>query len=131
MTSNLDQWYGGESFGARKLADTLPLLAVFLVPAIDAIVRTRWLAVYLVALAWSVFVELLAAAAWPDSWYGRHDLAMLSTWWNPFDNEITTMLTSSSTWPRFVLMAGISVLGLALGLVASLISAEFTGRRAG
>jgi hypothetical protein len=129
ITSNLDQWYGGESFGARKLADTLPLLAVLLVPAVDAIVRTRWLAVYLVALAWSVLVELLAAAAWPDSWFGSHNLATLSTWWNPFDNEITAMITSGSTWPRLALMAVISLLGLALGLVASLISAEFTGRR--
>jgi hypothetical protein len=129
VTSNLDQWYGGESFGARKLADTLPLLAVLLVPAVDAIVRTRWMLVYLAALAWSVLVQLLAASAWPDSWFGRHDLAAYSTWWHPFDNEITAMLSSGSTWPRVVLMAGISVLGIGVGLMASLLWTEFAGRR--
>jgi hypothetical protein len=128
VTSNIAQWWGGESFGARKLADTLPLLAVLLVPAIDAIVRTRWMVVYVAALAWSVLVELLAAAAWPDGWFGRHDQAALSTWWNPFDNEITTMLTSGSTWPRALLMVGISAVGLVMGAVATLSWTALVGR---
>src|SRR5262249_15778505 len=54
VVANIDQWWGGECFGARKLAESLPLFAVLLVPAVNAIVRTRWLWVYLAALAWSV-----------------------------------------------------------------------------
>jgi hypothetical protein len=129
VTANVDQWYGGESFGARKLADTLPLLAVLLVPAIDAIIRTRRLIVYFALLAWSVLVELLAASAWPDSWFGRHDQAAVSTWWHPFDNEITTMLTSGSTWPRVALVSAISAVGLVLGAVASTSWTTLVGRQ--
>jgi len=66
VVANVSQWWGGEGFGARKLAEALPLLAVLLVPAVDALVRRRWLWLYLALLGWSVLVELLAAAAWPD-----------------------------------------------------------------
>ena len=113
IVANISQWWGGEGFGARKLAEALPLLAVLLVPAVDAIVtRRRWLWVYAVALGWSVLVELLAAAAWPDSWFGRHDLTKTATWWHPFDNEIVTMLTTGSTAWRLPLMCLISLLAL-------------------
>ncbi len=83
--------------------------------------------VYVVALAWSVLVELLAAAAWPDSSFGRHDQAALSTSWNPLDNEITTMLSSGSTSPRVAVMVGASALGLVMGAVAS-VSLDGPGR---
>jgi hypothetical protein len=118
VCANLDQWYGGESFGARKVADMLPLFAVLLVPAVDGLARTRWRWLFGGALAWSVLVELLAAAAWPDRWFGNHDLSVIGTWWNPADNEIETMLTSGQTYPRLALMIAISVAGVALGLVA-------------
>jgi hypothetical protein len=118
VTANVSQWYGGESFGPRKLGDTLPLFAVLLVPAIDGIVRTRWRWVFGAALAWSVLVELLAAAAWPDSWFGSHDLTVLGTWWNPVDNEIEAMLVSGGTYPHLALMLAISAAAVALGVVA-------------
>jgi hypothetical protein len=118
VAANLDQWYGGESFGARKLADTLPLFAVLLVPAVDVIARSRWRWMYLALLAWSVLVELLAAAAWDDSWFGRHDLTATSTWWHPSDNEIAAMLTTAGTWPRAAAMLGVCLLGLLAGLFA-------------
>jgi hypothetical protein len=118
IVANIFQWWGGEGFGARKLAEALPLLAVLLVPAVDAIVvRRKWMWVYLAALGWSVLVELLAAAAWPDSWFGRHDLTKTATWWHPFDNEIVTMLTTASTAWRLPLMLMISL--LAVGAAAT------------
>ena len=45
VVANVAQWWGGEGFGARKLAEALPLLAVLLVPAVDAIVRRKWLGI--------------------------------------------------------------------------------------
>ena len=62
---NLEQWSGNECFGARKLAETLPLWAVLLVPTLDAVVRSRPIrALFLAAVAWSVAVQLLGAAMW-------------------------------------------------------------------
>jgi hypothetical protein len=105
VVANVAQWWGGESFGARKLADALPLAAVLLVPAVDAIVRRKWLWVYLGLLAWSVFVEALAAAAWPDAWFGRHDLTVNATWWHPFDNETVAALEAGGTGWKLALTA--------------------------
>jgi hypothetical protein len=122
VVANVDQWYGGESFGARKLADALPLAAVLLVPAVDAIVRRRWLWVYLALLAWSVFVEALAAAAWPDSWFGTHDLTVNSTWWHPFDNETVAALGAGGTGGKLVLTALIFVLALGAATAATRLS---------
>jgi hypothetical protein len=115
VSANLSWWFGGESFGPRKLADALPLFAVLLVPAVDAIARSRWRYVFGAALAWSVFVEVLAAAAWDDAWFGRHNLTAKGTWWHPTDNEIVAILTSGSTYPRLALMAAIAAGGLVLG----------------
>ena len=125
VVANVSQWWGGECFGARKLAEALPLLAVLLVPAVDAIVGTRWLRLYAVLLAVSVFVELLAAAAWPPGdWFGQHDLLALSTWWHPVDNEIVAMLRASGTPSNLGLMALISLAGLAAGALSSALFAR-------
>jgi hypothetical protein len=129
VVANVNQWWGGESFGARKLADALPLLAVLLVPAVDAIVRTWWLWVYLALLAWSVFVELLAAAAWPDSWFGTHDLTRNGTWWHPFDNETVAALRAGGTPGKLALMILISLAGLAVALLASELWRRSTAER--
>jgi len=117
VVANVAEWWGGEGFGARKLAEALPLLAVLLVPAVDAIVRRRWLWVYLAALAWSVFIEALAAAAWPDPWFGRHDLTVNSTWWHPFDNETVAALRAGGTGGKLAVTALIFL--LAVGAAAT------------
>jgi hypothetical protein len=131
VVANVSQWWGGECFGARKLAEALPLLAVLLVPAVDAIVHTRWLRLYLALLAVSVFVELLAAAAWPPGdWFGQHDLTALSTWWDPVDNELLAMLGTDGTAGKLALMALISAAGLVAGALSSaLFSREQRDRR--
>jgi hypothetical protein len=131
VVANVSQWWGGECFGARKLAEALPLLAVLLVPAVDSIVGTRRLRLYLALLAVSVFVELLSAAAWPPGdWFGQHDLLAFSTWWSPVDNEIVAMLRASGTPSNLGLMALISLAGLAAGaLSTALFAREARGRR--
>jgi hypothetical protein len=120
VIANSKQWHGGESFGPRKLADLLPLLAVLLVPAVDRIVRTRWLWVYLGLLAYSVFIQLLAAAAWLRAdWFddrNRLDPRIYRDW---TDNEILAMLQVDGAWPRVAAMVGILALGLGLGAVAT------------
>jgi hypothetical protein len=127
VVANVSQWWGGEGFGARKLAEALPLLAVLLVPVVDAIVvRRRWLWLYLAALAWSVLVELLAAAAWPDGWFGRHDLTKTATWWHPLDNEIVTMLTTASTAWRLPVMGLISLLAIGGAATVSAYAGELS-----
>lgn len=119
FTSNITQWYGGESFGPRKLGDVLPLFAVLLVPAVDALIAAGRFRLFAVALGWSIFVELLAAAAWPpDNWFGTHDLSQNATWWHPFDNEIEGMLTAASTWPKLALMAVIAAAGIAVATMS-------------
>jgi hypothetical protein len=126
---NGDQWYGGESFGARKLTDLIPLLTVLLVPAVDAIVRTKWLWAYIALLGWSVFVELLAASATPANlWFnGPHppDLLRNSIWWNPTDNELVTMVQTDGLWLRMLLMAAIVVCGVVFGRLAAATIAGF------
>jgi hypothetical protein len=122
VVANVDQWYGGESFGARKLAEALPLAAVLLVPAVDAIVRRRWLWLYLGLLAWSVIVEAVAAAAWPDAWYGTHDLTANSTWWHPFDNETVAALRAGGAGGKLALTALIFAVALCAGAAATRLS---------
>jgi hypothetical protein len=129
VVANGDQWFGGESFGARKLTDIIPLLAVLLVPAIDAIARTKWIWFYAALLAYSVFVELLeASASPPDLWFNGphpHDLNKYSTWWHPLDNELVTMLQTNGLWLRMLLMAAIVVCGLVFGRLAAVTIAGF------
>jgi hypothetical protein len=119
VVANGDQWYGGESFGARKLTDIIPLLAVLLVPAVDAIVRTKWIWLYVALLAYSIFVEMLeASASPPDLWAnGPHppDLTKYSTWWHPLDNELVTMVQTHGLWPRMLLTAAIVACGIVVG----------------
>jgi hypothetical protein len=124
VVANVDVWWGGESFGARKLAEALPLLAVLLVPAVDAIVHRGWLWVYLGLLAWSVFVEALAAAAWPDAWFGRHDLTATSTWWHPLDNETVAALGAGGTGGKLALTALIFLLAMGAAATVSVFSSS-------
>jgi hypothetical protein len=126
VAANDLQWWGGESFGPRKLTELIPLLTVLLVPAVDAIARRRWMWVFGALLAWSVFVELLGAAASPASaWFDRNpDLSALSTWWNPTNNELVAKLETSGLAGRMVAVTLLLVLAIVLGLLASRISSR-------
>jgi hypothetical protein len=127
--ANSWDWYGGQSFGARRLTDALPLLIILLVPAVDAIVRTRWLWAYVGLLAWSVFVELLAATGWPPGtyWFDRHpEPIRFGTWWSFTDNELVAMLQTNGVALRLLEMSAVLVCGLALGYLTTFLAA---GRR--
>ena len=126
VTANSLLWYGGQSFGARKLTDVLPLFGVLLVPAVDAIVRTKWIWAYVGLLAWSVFVELLAATGWPPGtyWFDTHpDPIPFSVWWHLTDNELAAMLQTRGVGGRLLEMAALFVCSLALGFLARSIAA--------
>lgn len=120
VAANSPQWHGGESFGPRRIVDVLPLLAVLLVPALDRIWATRWMWLYAGLLAWSVFVQVLGAAAWETGgWFDRTDLTDPSVWWDPLDNEIVAMLGSDGVVVRVLLMALLLAAGIGLGGLVS------------
>jgi hypothetical protein len=121
VTANSSQWHGGEGFGPRRLAEAVPLLVVLLVPALDPVLRSRWRWVFYATLAWSVFVQLLAAAAWSsDDWFDGHDTTDPAIWWRLTDNELTAMLFHEPDLAgKLAAMTGIVLAGLGLGLLAT------------
>jgi hypothetical protein len=65
-------WWGGWAYGYRPIIDTTPLLAVLCIPAIDAMRRPALKAAFVVAAAWSVFVQVLGVTAYtPGGWNGQ------------------------------------------------------------
>jgi len=121
VAANEDQWWGGQSFGPRRLTDALPLFAVLLVPAIGAIARTRWIWAYVVLLAYSVFVELIAAAANPTSaWFDKNpDVKDFSTWWRWTNNELITLVQTRDFAFRLTESIGLLALSLVIGALTS------------
>jgi hypothetical protein len=60
-------WWGGHSFGPRLLADIMPAVALGLVPIWPAIIRRPpWRALFAVAFAVSVVVEIVGAFYFPS-----------------------------------------------------------------
>ena len=59
-------WWGGWSFGYRPIVDTMPLLAVLILPAIDTILESRfWTKImFAAALTWSIAVQVTGAFAY-------------------------------------------------------------------
>jgi hypothetical protein len=58
-------WWGGWSYGYRPIVDSMPLLAILCVPALDAILA--WplrRAAFAAAIAWSVLVQFVGAFAY-------------------------------------------------------------------
>lgn len=126
VAANAGVWYGGQCFGPRRLTDALPLLVVLLVPALDAIVATGWRWLFAAALAWSVFVELLGAAATPPSyWFDTHpEPIAFAAWWKPGDNEIEAKLLHGAHLPvRLTETVLLLAFALALGYVTSVMLA--------
>jgi hypothetical protein len=66
-------WWGGWTYGYRPIVDSVPLLAVLCVPALDWILERRlWRAAFVLAIAWSVFVQALGAFVYaPWGWNQR------------------------------------------------------------
>jgi hypothetical protein len=122
VVGNEDQWWGGQCFGPRKYADALPLLAVLLVPAIDAITRSRWRYLYGALFGLSIFVELIAASANPTSaWFDKNpDVFKYSTWWSLTNNELVTLVQTPQFGVRLVESIGLLALALCVGAATSL-----------
>lgn len=66
-------WWGGWAYGYRPIVDSLPLLALLCLPALERILeRPLWRAAFVLALAWSVFVQALGAFAYsPWGWNAK------------------------------------------------------------
>jgi hypothetical protein len=66
-------WWGGWTYGYRPIVDSVPLLVVLCVPALGWILERRlWRAAFVLAIAWSVFVQALGAFAYaPWGWNQR------------------------------------------------------------
>lgn len=66
-------WWGGWAFGYRPIVDSMPLVALLCLPALERLLqRTPWRAAFAAALAWSVFVQALGAFAYaPWGWNTR------------------------------------------------------------
>jgi hypothetical protein len=120
VSANSSQWHGGEAFGARRVVDVLPLLALLLVPALERIRGSRWAWLFGATLAWSVLVQLLGASVWETAgWYDTHDITRESVWWNIGDNEIVAMLRDDPLWWRLPAMAALLGFALAAGAAAT------------
>lgn len=120
ISANHSQWHGGEAFGARRLVDVLPLLALLLVPALERIRGSRWTWLFGAALAWSVLVQLLGAGLWETAgWYDTQDITRESVWWSLADNEIVAMLGDDALWWRLPAMAALLGFALAAGAAAT------------
>ncbi len=123
-------WWGGQSFGYRLLAETLPLLAVLLVPALDRIAGTRWRLLFAAALAWSIAVELLAVATPTHTWFDTHNSLTFGVWWHPFDNEIVTLATSPAMPQHLAEMSAIIAIGVLLGGIGAYAAEAWSAPRA-
>jgi hypothetical protein len=65
-------WWGGWTYGYRPWLDVIPLLVLFLVPALERIWPSKLKrALFSVALAWSCFVQALGAFAYDKTWNER------------------------------------------------------------
>jgi hypothetical protein len=63
-------WWGGWTYGYRPLVDVTPLLALMLVPLVDAVFARRWRrTVAALLLGWSIAVQALGAFTYDtDGW---------------------------------------------------------------
>lgn len=65
-------WWGGWAYGYRPWLDVMPLLALFIVPVLETATATQLRrAVFGVAFAFSVFVQVLGAFSYDKTWNDR------------------------------------------------------------
>ncbi len=65
-------WWGGHAYGYRPWLDVVPYLALFLVPVMDAMLRSPLRrTVFAALLSWSVFVQGLGVLSYDRSWNMR------------------------------------------------------------
>jgi hypothetical protein len=65
-------WWGGWAYGYRPWLDSMPLLCLFLIPALDEVMNIKGRrAAFYAALAWSVAVQCIGAFTYDKSWNDR------------------------------------------------------------
>lgn len=65
-------WWGGHAYGYRPWMDVIPFLALFLLPVVDDVLRTKpRRGLYAATLAWSMAVQALGALTYDRSWNTR------------------------------------------------------------
>jgi hypothetical protein len=65
-------WWGGWAYGYRPWLDSIPLLCLFLIPALDDILAVpRKRALYAAAFTWSIAVQVIGAFTYDKSWNDR------------------------------------------------------------
>ena len=90
------QWWGGFCYGPRMLADILPFLTFLLIPVVP-LLRNRWLlGLFVIACAWSVFVQAVGAFNYTGQWdvwalAVQRDESLIWAW---HDNQILMSLRS-------------------------------------
>jgi hypothetical protein len=85
-------WWGGHCYGPRLLTDTLPCLALLMIPAVETAWRhLRWKTTFIAALLFSAGIQWAGAFCYPNSlWDERPAPIGESPWrlWNWRDNPI-------------------------------------------
>jgi hypothetical protein len=65
-------WWGGWTYGYRPWLDVVPLLVLFVVPALDGIWESKAKkGLFVAALGWSCLVQAIGAFAYDKSWNDR------------------------------------------------------------
>lgn len=90
-------WWGGDSYGPRLLADLSPALVLLVVPLRERLVRSRglrWL--FGVLLAWSIAAHAIGAFLDDGSWNVRVDVARHpERLWSWTDNQLVNPLRAA------------------------------------
>lgn len=93
-------WWGGWTFGYRPIVDTMPLLALFMVPVFAEVLERTWrLRLFAVTAAWSIAVQFIGAFAYDlAEWHylGAHDIdkpEYRDRLWSVSDNQLLFSLT--------------------------------------
>jgi hypothetical protein len=112
-------WWGGDCFGPRLMAETLPALVLLLAPVLGWLARVKPARVAFIALAaFSVFVQSVGVFCYPmGDWYARPQLVdrRPDRLWDWRDNPVRRDLTAGATWRGY-------------SALAELVSAAWEGR---
>lgn len=100
--STFTAWYGTFSFSYRYLVDLVPLLALFVPPAVAWLVRSRVRRATVAALAtYSVGVQIVGSFFYPCGWYRSpiRDAAAMARIFSWRDQEIVQCLRAGPVYP--------------------------------
>ena len=95
-------WWGGWSYGYRPIVDTMPLLAILMIPAMDWLCNQKWLVgLFLILLAWSIFVQIIGAFAYNLSGWNQKTTVELG-----IEGKANNMVTSDLAFVQTIIDKG-------------------------